>query len=206
MKKNIIYIMISSLLVAILCSSAYSSEKIPPEIFSIGGATIGVTTLDKIQKIYGKAEPVPVSHEEEADIIICYRNPSPQGKSFLIFESGSMGGYEFITGFRFSQSPPHGNCQSTQVDIRSLATKNGVHLGQSLQEFRKAVPVKFKSHGSRLTYENVSQRAATPEEHKKLRAQWPDEKQDYFDVTTDIEARFHHNKLVDLYVHKIESD
>jgi hypothetical protein len=205
MKKNVICILINTLLLTVFCATAFSSEKVPLEIFSIGGATIGVTTLEEIQTIYGKAEPVRVSRDEEADIIICYENALPRGKSFLIFESGVMGGYKFITGFRLSTSLKNSRCKLTKADIPSLGTNNGVRLGQSLQEFRKAVPVKFKSHGSKLTYENISQRAATPEEHKKLRAQWPDEKQDFFDVTTDIEARFHNNKLVDFYVHKIES-
>ena len=72
-------------------------------------------------------------------------------------------------------------------------------------DFKKAVPVGFKRHGVELTYEAVTQRVATQEELKKLRAKWPNEKQDYFDVTTTLKAKFENNRLVDLYVHKIES-
>jgi len=56
-----------------------------------------------------------------------------------------------------------------------------------------------------LIYEAVSQRAATEEELKRLRAKWPDEKQDYFDVTTTLKAKFKDNRLIDFYVQKIES-
>jgi hypothetical protein len=56
-----------------------------------------------------------------------------------------------------------------------------------------------------LTYEAVSQRTATQEELKKLRTNWPNEAQDYFDVTITVKAKFKSNRLIDLYVHKIES-
>ena len=91
------------------------------------------------------------------------------------------------------------------MDIRALKTGNGVRLGQTVADFKKTIPVGFKQRGSELTYEAVSQRAATQEELKRLHAKWPDEKQDYFDVTMTLRARFKDNRLVDFYVHKIES-
>jgi hypothetical protein len=205
MKKIVTYILVSTLVVMALCVTVYSAKEVPSQIFSINSATVGVTTLDEVQKIYGNAEPARVSREDEADVMVCYVHSLPRGKSFLVFESGVMGGFKVITGFRLSTSPQNGNCKSTKTDIGALVTKNGVRLGQSLEEFKKAVPVKFKYRNCELTYEAVSQRAATQEELKKLRANWPNEKQDYFDITTNIRAKFHDNKLIDFYVHKIES-
>jgi hypothetical protein len=166
---------------------------------------VGVTALADVQKTYGVAEASRVSREDEADVRVCYAHSSPNGASFLVFESGPMGGFKQITGFRISILRPSGNCVSTKIDIGTLKTGNGIRLGQGLVDFKKAISVEFKRRGSELIYEAVSQRAATEEELKRLRAKWPDEKQDYFDVTTTLKAKFKDNRLIDFYVQKIES-
>lgn len=176
-----------------------------PSINNATNATVGVTTLEEVQKTYGMVEPSRVSREEEADVTICYVHSSPKGKSFLVFESGIMGGYIDITGFRISTIRPSSACVVTKIDVGALTTGNGVRLGQSLEDFKKTVPVEFMHHGSELAYEAVGQRAATQEELKGLHARWPNEKQDHFDVTTNIKAEFRDNRLIDFYIHKIES-
>jgi hypothetical protein len=193
------------LLASASCASVSLAAEIPPETFSIDNATVGVTTLADVQKIYGAAETSRVGREDEADVRICYAYSSSKGRSFLIFESGVMGGLKQITGFRVSNIRPSGNCISTKTDVSALETSNGVRLGRSLADFKKAIPVEFKRRGSELIYEAVSQRAATQEELKRLRAKWPNEKQDYFDVTMTLRAKFKDNRLIDFYVHKIES-
>lgn len=205
MKKRVTYIILSILVVMVLHVIVYSATEVPSQIFSINSATVGVTTLDEVQEIYGSAEPSRISREDEADVAICYVHSSPRGKSFIVFESGVMEGFKRITGFRISTVQPSRNCISTRIDIGSLVTENGVRLGLSLSAFKKSVPVAFKCSGSALTYEAVSQKKATQEELKKLRTNWPNEKQDYFDITTIIKAKFHDNRLIDFYVHKIES-
>jgi len=195
----------NALVTVAFCASASLATEVPSRIFSINNAMVGITTLDEVRKTYGMAESSRVSREDEADITICYVHSSSRGESFLVFESGVMGGFKRITGFRISTLRQNGNCMLTNIDVGALATGNGVRLGQSLESFKKAVPVKFKRCASGLTYEALSQRAATQEELKRLRANWPNEKQDYFDVTTVIKAKFRDNRLIDLYVHKIES-
>lgn len=193
------------------------AAEVPPQTFSINNLTVGVTTLADVQKTYGMAAASRVSREDEADVRICYAHSSPKGASYLVFESGPMGGFKQITGFRISTLRPTGNCVSTKIDIGTLETGNGVRLGQRLVDFKKAVPVEFKRRGSQLIYEAVSQRAADyeaarqraatqeelKEELKRLRAKWPDEKQ--VDVTTTLRAKFKDDRLIDFYVHKIES-
>lgn len=188
-----------------LCVIASPVTEVPSQTFSINNVTVGVTTLKEAQKTYGMAEPSRVSREEEADIIICYVHSSPKGKTFLVFESGVMGSYIDITGFRISTIRPSSACVVTKIDVGALTTGNGIRLGQSLEDFKKTVPVEFTHHGSELAYEAVGQRAATQEELKGLRARWPNEKQNYFDVTTNIKAEFLDNRLIDFYIHKIES-
>lgn len=161
--------------------------------------------MGEVQKVYGTAEPVRLSNEEEADVAICYMHSSTKGESFLVFESGIMGGYKDITGFRISTIRPSINCVATKIDVGTLTTENGVKLGQSLEDFKKTVQVMFAYHGSRLAYEGAGQRPATQEELKMLRSKWPNTIQNYFDVTTNIEAEFLGNRLIDFYIRKIES-
>lgn len=192
-------------LLVLLCTRVSFAAEIPSQVFSINHATVGITTLDEIQQTYGIAKISRVSRDDEADITMCYFYSSPKGKTFLVFESGVMGGSKHITGFRISSLTQSRDCAPTKIDLRTLTTGNGVRLGQSLMYFRKAFPVEFKRKGTSLIYEAVSQRAATQEELKRLRSNWPNEKQDFFDVTITIKGKFKGNRLIDLYVHKIES-
>lgn len=213
------YLLGTVLLTSALCTSVSLAAEVPPQTFSINNATVGATTLADVQKIYGMAAASRVSREDEADVRVCYVYSSPKGASFLVFESGPMGGGNQITGFRISTLRPSANCVATKIDIGNLETGNGVRLGQHLVDFKKAVPVEFKRRGSQLFYEAVSQRAADyeaarqraatqeelKEELKRLRAKWPNEKQAYFDVTTTLRAKFKDNRLIYFYVQKIES-
>lgn len=205
MKRLVIYVWLKIVVVVILRTVASFAAELPPQIYSINNAIIGVTTLNEVRSMYGIAEGLRIGKEDEADMTFCYMHPSQQGESYLIFESSVMGAFKVITGFRISILPQSGGCISTKTDIGTLATCNGVWLGQRLEEFKKSFPVQFKYDDSKLTYEAVNQRAATEEELKRLRTNWPNEKRDYFDVTTIIEAKFRDNKLIDYYVHKIES-
>jgi len=205
MKNPSLDFIVSASVAMALCVSVSCTAEVPSQFFSINSATVGTTTLDEIQKTYGVAELSKTNQGEEADVLICYVHASPKGESFLVFESGPMGGWKRITGFRISTVRPHGKCTPTKIDISALATGNGIRLGQSLEAFKKAVPVEYNRTDSELTYETVGQRAATQEELRKLRAKWPDEKQTYFEVTILIKAKFQHNRLVELYAHRIES-
>lgn len=205
MKKFSFCFLIKVLGAVTLCGSASFAAEVPSQIFSINNVTVGVTTIDEVRTTYGMIEPSRVSREEEADVTLCYSNSLSGRDAFIVFESGVMGSYKFITGFRISSIRPSGNCMPTDINVGTLSTENGVRLGQSFESFEKVVPIEFKRCGLELTYETVSQRAATQEELKRLRANWPNAKQDYFDVTTVIKAIFQDNKLMDLYVHKIES-
>lgn len=197
------------LLGALLASNSYLSvshaAEVPSETFSIGKVTLGVTTLTQIQEVFGRAPVSRVSRQDEADIQICYVYSSQKETLYLVFESATMGGLDQISGFTISRRRPVGNCVPTSVDVGTLPTGNGVRLGQSYLAFKQAIPVDFRRRGSELYYEAVTQRMATPEELKRLRARWPDEEQHYFDVTTTLRAKFKNNQLIDFYVRKIES-
>jgi hypothetical protein len=171
----------------------------------MGNATIGVTTLDDVRKVYGPADQKRMTREEEANVTICYVQASSKGGAYLEFETGVMGGYDRLTGYRITRIAPREGCSPTKADVGALSTANGIHLGQNVGDFRRAIPVAFDQNGQELVYKTITKRKATPEELKRLRARWPDEKEDHFDVTIGIRAKCRDNQLVDLYVHKIET-
>ena len=181
------------------------ATEVPLQTFSLNNAIVGVTTLSDLQAKFGPAVLVRVSREDEADVNVCYIYSSAGGRSFLTFEFGVMGSADRITGFRISTMRPRGKCSPTTIDVGALKTENGIGLRQGFAEFKKAIPVEFKRRGSELTFESTSRRAANPEELRKLRARWPDEKQDYFDVTTNVRAKFNSGQLVDFFIRRIES-
>jgi len=123
----------------------------------------------------------------------------------LIFETGIMGGYTDITGFRVRTGRPHANCTAITFDAKRFRTHNGVHLGQTSANFERVLRIKFKRRGSELRYEGEGRSVATAAELKELRGRWPNEAQSYIDVTTTIRARFVADRLVDFCVRKIES-
>lgn len=204
-KKYCLFLLSGIFIFLFVLSSKLLAAGIPDNLFSIANVQIGVTTLDKIQKTYGTNAPYRISNEEEADVELCYSNNLSPERTFLIFESGIMGGYKEITGFRISTMHKNEKCKQTNLNIGTLSTGNGIYLGQSLTDFEKRFPFKFKRRGVELFYDTISQRKATTAELKRLHAMWPNEKQDYFDVTVDIKAIFKNDKLIDYYVHKIES-
>lgn len=189
----------------ILYANISIATEIPREIFSVGEVIIGVTTIGELQSRYGQSVSYRVGKEDESDIEVCYSSQSSKDESFIVFESGVMGNFKEITGFRLSAMHPRNHCLSTNLNIKQMTTGNGVHLGLSSKQFVEKFPFKFRHRKSELSYESVSQRPATEAELKKIRATWPDAKQDFFDVTITIKANFKEDRLVDFYVHKIES-
>ncbi|MGH7603209.1 MAG: hypothetical protein ACRENK_04330 [Gemmatimonadaceae bacterium] len=203
---NSIAHVLATVLFALLCWTSKSlAGGVPLGTFSIGSATVGVTTLTEILDAYGTAKASRISGEDEADISVCYVHSSPKGETFLVFESGVMGSFKVVTGFRVSVLRPKEHCVSTKIELGGLKTGNGIQLGLKLEDFKKALPVEFKHRDSRFIYRAVTKRVATHEELRKLRERWPNERQDYFDVTTTLIANFKQDRLVDLYVHRIES-
>jgi hypothetical protein len=167
---------------------------------------VGETTLEQVTKIFGPATPRRASKADEADTVICYVFKKSGHRSFLKFESSVMGGAERrVTGIQISTEEPPSFCSGTKVDLSALRTHQGVFLGQKIASFLATTPLDFRREGSTYVYAAESKRPATPEELAKLRAMWPNEKQDYFDVATTIRAKFSNGRLANYYAHRIES-
>ena len=204
-KKRSFALVAVSAFLATAARATLPADAIPPGIFAIGNATVGVTTLDDVRKAYGSAYAKRAGRGEEANVTICYVQATSASNSYIEFESGVMGGYDRITGYRITQITPRADCSPTRADVGALSTANGIHLGQSVDNFRKSIPVEFEQEAQELVYKTVTKRKATPKELERLRARWPDEKEDHFDVTIGIRAKFRDNQLFYLYVHKIET-
>src|SRR2546422_2992118 len=99
---------------AMLSVGMAQGKDVPAGIFTLDHTTIGITTLDEIQKRYGRAEPSGVNGDEEADVAVCYVHRSAKAEAFVVFESGVMGGYTNITSFRLSRQRGSGYCVSTE--------------------------------------------------------------------------------------------
>jgi hypothetical protein len=179
--------------------------ELPSSLFSIAQIIIGQTTINEIKNSYGSTQSYRISADEESDIEVCYSQTESNKKSFVYFRTGVMGGDSIITGFRISSLPSTKKCLPIKSKINPLITGNGVYIGQSKNDFLKTFPFKFRQNKTELFFNTLMQRKATKDELKKLRARWPDETQDYFDVTININARFKNDLLVDYYIQKFES-
>jgi hypothetical protein len=181
------------------------AESPPEEIFTLDGVEIGITAIDEIQAKYGKANIVRASKEEEADVLICYAYHAPKGEKFVVFESGPMGGFKSITGFRIAAKYPRKDCVTLDSKLSDFISGNGIRLGQSRKIFLSKFNISFKPVGASLIYKGESKRKATQQELDRIHAMWPNEEQTDFDVTINIKAAFKNDRLVDYYVSKFES-
>ena len=146
------------------------------------------------------------TREDESDSFVCYQSNKSGRKFFLKLESGVMGGSERrVTGILISTVEPVRSCSPTTIDLSVLKTGGGIHLGQTVASFLAAMPISFRRKDSTYAYDADGKRPATPNELAKLRATWPNEKQDYFDVVITIRAKFANGKLAHYYAHRIES-
>ena len=184
-----------------------SISNLPENFFIIDNLLIGKATFDDVKTKFGTANTFRRSSQEESDVLICYSSSIKQHKAYLIFESGAMGGFNRITGFRLTtDSYINKNCSNTEIDLLSLRTASGVGLKQTKKDFLRRHKVNFKlQKNSKLIYQNESKRDATEEEKQELQKNWPDEKQYYFDVLVNIEAKFRNNLLIDYKVSRVES-
>lgn len=204
MKNRMVQIFLSILSFVGLASIG-SAEYLPDKTFSIGKIEVGKTTFDEIKKNYGGTESFRISKDDGADEYICYVQQHEKLKQYVVFETGEMGGYKQVIGFRLAANKPKNSCVRAPNDMPT-ETGNGVSIGQPYEKFIKSFPISFKSSKkSTLTYENISQREATADELVYLRKVFPNEKETRFDVTVTINAQFKNKNLVDYRVRKIVS-
>jgi hypothetical protein len=200
MRSILIFILLYSLSQA---SNATSGD-VPDTMFSLGSVEIGKTSLDEIEIKFGKTDKIRGKGEDSA-VEICYKQIIRDKKLTVIFESGPMGGFKRVTGFRITEKPQKKACAATSIDLSMISTGNGASLFQDRDYFLKISPVSFKKKGSTLFCEINSIRNASKEELLKIKKIWPNERQAFFDVTVSIEAVFDKKHLIEYSVRKIET-
>jgi hypothetical protein len=177
----------------------------PSGTFALGTVTLGHTTLTDVKNEFGAAPETRLGKEDESDIRICYRHDSGVSRAtYVAFDSVPMGGFASITGFQLSANRPRGTCVHTEIDVETLQTTNGIHLGQTLEEFRRIVRAPLRQKGDVFSYDGQSRREMTAAE--KARAQPSPATDAYFDITMQLSADFHHGQLTRLHIVRFESN
>jgi hypothetical protein len=199
-RQSMFWLLCSFLLIV----SCAQSKEIPESAFRVGEVQLLQTTLDDVQKQFGTSN-LSRGKSEDSLIEICYVHKLKGKNAFVVFETGPMGGFRRVTGFRLSVIDPKKDCAETNVDLLSLSTADGISLNLSKREFLKKMPILFNQQGSNLNYEMQSKREASKEELEKMRTMWPKETQTFFDVVTSINATFDKGRLTNYYISKIES-
>jgi hypothetical protein len=177
----------------------------PSGVFEIGKIQVGVTTLADAKAALGNSAEARQGQSDESPIQICYLIDSANGRYYIIFGSGAMGGFTRITEFSLTRDAPKQACTSVRSRNKLMATGNGVTLGQSRDEFYGKFLFKFKETGDISSYRENTTRIPNTEELSELRRAWPAEKTYQFDVSVSIDAVFKNGHLVKYRVSKIES-
>jgi hypothetical protein len=194
-----------AVLAIVACTLCLAETTLSNDVFSLGSIKIGVSTLSDVQSLLGKSYLTRNGKDDESPLELCYEAPPPHGHFYVIFVSGVMGGFSRVTEFVITRQRPKGNCSRLMSAELIDSSGNGVHLGQSRNEFMGKFPIKFTENGSDLSYEVQAKRAANKDELKNLQKEWPNEKRYTFDVSVNIQAHFENGVLTRYQVSKIES-
>ena len=122
-----------------------NAENLPNKIFRLGEIEIAKTPLDEIKKNYGGTEQFRISKNDGSDEFICYVQKLGKLKQYVVFETGEMGGYKQLTGFRISAKKPQNVCIPVSSEMPK-ATANGVSIGETYAEFIRRFPFRFMSY------------------------------------------------------------
>ena len=99
---------------------------------------IGQETLDDVRSRLGNTKsfrepPNSASAEEE----ICYSSTNPSDETHVLFGSGPMGGWSYVTTFQvLSLAPKELPCTPASRISRFVATESGIRLGMPMKELR----------------------------------------------------------------------
>lgn len=197
MIKYINCISLMTLSLGVFSANTYAMDV---SVLSLDKVIIGVTTLEDIYTLYGKNKE---NRKDTASIEVCYANSSQN--IFTVFQSGAMGGFDRITGFKLMTRKPELFCVASNIDMRFMATGNGVQLDQSRDDFLRNFDISFIDNGRTLKYDEESRRKLTKSEMEMLNVIPSSKVQSWFDVFTSISARFVNGRLTYYEVSKVES-
>lgn len=185
------------------CATAKAVE-LPADAFVIDDVTIGETTFADIERKFGKSARFRTSTDDGEDEFLCYADLAQEPVSFVIFETGAMGGWDQVTGFRITKNKP----KQCEVTARGLASKigNGIKLGDGRADFARKFKGELRATSDGVfAYERESKRRATADELAYLRKTFPTSSATEFDVIVEAVATFSKGRLADYSLRRIES-
>jgi hypothetical protein len=179
-------------------------KKKPPDSsqFSILDLTIGEDNLDSLQSKLGVSKKCRAIEHDGVEIV-----GYTDSKESLVFEFGEIGGGD-ITAFSLSLPSRRSPCPLSRLSTQTsaLATRGGVHLGMTEQEFVSIFgPPENRSGRGQWTYNWTTDVKYTDEEKKAAAAAGHAVLADAYIVGVTIEARFVKGTLQYFYISKLES-
>jgi len=178
--------------------------------FGIGGSTLG-SSFETLMAKFGKAAIVSRGDAASGRQQICYEASKHNSKQHLVFEFGEVE----ETFYLFQDGPAWtGQELCTKISSTHWVTPSGLKLGITRSQVEKILGPPDATNGDRIVYVRETKRKTSPEEFARLRKDYPRELTDkkahewfdFVDLSTFIDARFSHSKLIYLAVSKTETD
>lgn len=178
-------------------------EMINDDHITILGFIVGKHSLLDVQNELGEVDALP--RKEHAPEQICYVSVRPSERTIIIFESGPLGGWKYLTAFSLVSEKSDFKyvqlCKKTSLVSPDIATKSGLKLGMSKEDLMAIMGKPSKIIDDNYFYLYDFQSKMTPEEIKLIGStSYP-----YFDVSSAVFAKFDKSKLIEITISKVES-
>jgi len=120
------------------------------------GVTIGSSTQTDVESSLGKAEVFGVGSGDARENAICYRSPSTEEDTIVVFYFGALGGWTDVTRTSISKSRalpwPSTRCKSNPSVSRTLEFLRELKLGSAAPDVIRALGPPSLSSKNRLYY------------------------------------------------------
>ena len=170
------------------------SKPISPSHLTILGLTLGTSTLADIKTQLGDVAVIDRGDAGLSLRLACYIAANGDDTQ-LVFESGAMGGWTKLTGFRIfldkNRRDTPKQCRVSRRIGRHLRTAGGLGLGLSKAQVVKLLGLPAVTDNNKFTYESVTT--------KRVLA-------DTFDIQTVIEIDFDEMSVSSVNVSRTETN
>ncbi|MBZ5695184.1 MAG: hypothetical protein LAN36_07470 [Acidobacteriia bacterium] len=176
---------------------------------TILGLTIGTASLKDVEARLGPTNILPRHGSASAPNTICY--VSPADGTVLTFGASGMGGFVDVTEFaiwsREAKFPSVSACSPSKLVSRSLSTPSGIRLGLAVKQLSTIVGTHPTTKHAVVHYELTCRQKMTADEIKgfKTANNWDVSENQYFDVSSFVDARFSSSGASRIDIAKIES-
>lgn len=172
------------------------------------GFTLGKSTFADVEAKLGKSPAGRCSPGEEASIEVCYF--ARDGRTRVVFESGSSGGWKVLDGYEVIASnlhwPCYGQCPRASRVTSDVQTEGGLKLGLTREKLIALLGPPKKTRGNEFTFEWDSRVAMTEKEEETESKTFNEPIRDaYWDVDDTIRVTLADSKVVEFTVEHVVS-